>query len=187
LLPSQTGNTGSFLITNGTTSSWTKLTLSSLTNVVLSSPTVGQALIYNGTNWVNSTTSVSGLSSRAAFSTSTSVISSGTTQSVTISNAYKGYLLYKISVTTSSWVRIYTDSASRTADASRTSNTDPTPGAGIIAEVITTGSQTILISPGAYGFNNETVPTTTIPMNITNLSSSAVAITTTLTVLQLEV
>jgi len=187
LLPSHTGNTGSFLISNGSTSSWTKLTLSSLTNVVLSSPSVGQVLTYNGTNWVNSTTSVSGLSSRATFSTSTSVISSGTTQNVTISNAYKGYLLYKISTTTSSWVRIYTDLASRTADASRASNTDPTPGAGIIAEVITTGSQTILISPGAYGFNNESVPTTTIPMSITNLSGSAVAITATLTVLQLEV
>lgn len=187
LLPSQTGNTGSFLITNGTTSSWTKLTLSSLTNVVLSSPTAGQSLIYNGTNWVNSTTNASGLSSRATFSTSTSVISSGTTANVTISNAYKGYILYKIAVTTSSWVRIYTDVTSRAADASRASNTDPTPGAGIIAEVITTGSQTILISPGAYGFNNESVPTTTIPMNITNLSGSAVAITATLTVLQLEV
>jgi len=219
LLPSQTGNTGSFLITNGTTSSWTKLTLSSLTNVVLSSPTAGQTLTYNGTNWINSTTVVgatgvtsisagtgtavsastgsitiwstvtagSGLSSRATFSTSTSAISSGTTANVTISNAYKGYLLYKIAATTSSWVRIYTDSASRTADASRTQGQDPSFSSGVIAEVITTGSQTILVSPGVIGFNNEASPTSDIHLAITNNYSASTAITVTLTLVQLEV
>jgi len=219
LLPSQTGNTGSFLITNGTTSSWTKLTLSSLTNVVLSSPTAGQTLTYNGTNWINSTTVVgatgvtsisagtgtavsastgsitiwstvtagSGLSSRATFSTSTSAISSGTTANVTISNAYKGYLLYKIAATTSSWVRIYTDSASRTADASRTQGQDPSFSSGVIAEIITTGSQTILVSPGVIGFNNEVSPTSDIQLAITNNYSASTAITVTLTLVQLEV
>jgi len=255
LLPSHTGNTGSFLITNGSTSSWTKLTLSSLTNVVLSSPTTGQVLRYNGTNWINSTTvnlstitewilpavdvglsigspgkrwesvwgyqvysnyislgnnttstsgylqspdgvqlrwngvniaGAVGLLSRQSFSTSTSVISSGTTANVTISNAYKGYILYKIAVTTSSWVRIYTDTASRIADAGRSELTDPTPGSGVIAEVITTGSQTLLISPGTIGFSNETSPSTNIELAITNKSNGATIISVTLTVLQIE-
>jgi hypothetical protein len=217
LLPSHTGNTGSFLISNGSTSSWTKLTLSSLTNVILSSPSVGQVLTYNGTNWINTTTVVaatgvtsiaagtgtavsastgsitiwstagSGLSSRATFSTSTTAISSGTTASVTIVNAYKGYLLYKIAVTTSSWVRIYTDTASRTADASRTQGQDPSFSSGVIAEVITTGSQTILVSPGVIGFSNEASPTSNIQLAITNNYSASTAITVTLTLVQLEI
>ena len=132
-------------------------------------------------------TAGSGLSSRATFSTSTSAISSGTTASVTISNAYKGYLLYKIAVTTSSWVRIYTDSASRTADASRTQGQDPSFSSGVIAEIITTGSQTILVSPGVIGFNNEVSPTSDIQLAITNNYSASTAITVTLTLVQLEV
>jgi hypothetical protein len=85
------------------------------------------------------------------------------------------------------WVRIYTDTASRTADASRAEGVDPTPGSGVIAEVITTAApQTILISPGTIGFNNESSPTTSIPIAVTNKSGTTRTITVTLTVLQLE-
>jgi hypothetical protein len=217
LLPSQTGNTGSFLITNGTTSSWTKLTLSSLTNVVISSPTTGQSLIYNGTNWVNSTTvssgssgvtsiaagtgtavsastgsitiwstAGSGLSSRATFSTSTTAISSGSSVSTTIVNAYKGYALLGIQVSAGAWVTIYSNAASQTADSSRTITTDPTPGSGIIAESISTTSGTTSFTPAIIGYNNETSPTTNIPVKIYNNSGATNAITVTLTLIKLE-
>jgi hypothetical protein len=99
---------------------------------------------------------------------------------------FKGYILYKIQTSAAAWVRIYTDAASRTADASRNELTDPDPGSGVIAEVITTGAQTILISPGTFGYNNESSPTTNIPINVTNKSGGSAAITVTLTVLQVE-
>ena len=218
LLPSQTGNTGSFLITNGTTSSWTKLTLSSLTNVVLSSPTAGQTLTYNGTNWINSTTVVgatgvtsisagtgtavsastgsitiwstvtagSGLSSRATFSTSTTAISSGSSVSTTIVNAYKGYALLGIQASAGAWVTIYSNTASQTADSSRTITIDPTPGSGIIAESISTTSGTTSFTPAIVGYNNEASPTTNIPVKIYNNSGATNAITITLTLIKLE-
>ena len=92
----------------------------------------------------------------------------------------------KIETDAAAWVRLYVSSNARTADASRTETTDPSPDAGVIAEVITTGAQTVLISPGAFGYSNETPPTTNIPCAVTNKSGSTTAITVTLTAVQLE-
>ena len=128
---------------------------------------------------------VSGLVSRTTVTTTTASLANNANANANITG-YKSYALLKIQTSAAAWVRIYSDDASRTADASRASNIDPASGAGIITEVITSGAQTILISPGAFGFNNESSPTTTIPVNITNLSGSAAAITVTLTILQLE-
>ncbi len=63
VLPSQTGNSGKYLTTNGTSTSWATVSgggasaLDDLTDVVLTSPTTGQVLKYNGTNWINDTDS----------------------------------------------------------------------------------------------------------------------------------
>jgi len=99
---------------------------------------------------------------------------------------FKGYALYKIQTSAASWVRIYTDQASRSADSARAENTDPGTNSGVIAEVITTGANTIVIAPAAIGFNNEATPTTNIPMAVTNKSGSTGTITVTLTVVQVE-
>jgi len=99
---------------------------------------------------------------------------------------FKGYVLLKIQTSVAAWVRLYTDGTSRTADAGRLETVDPDPGAGVIAEVITTGGQTILMSPAVMGFNNETVPTTTIPCRVTNKSGSSAAVTVTLTLIKIE-
>jgi hypothetical protein len=220
LLPSHTGNTGSFLITNGSTSSWTKLTLSSLTNVVLSSPTTGQVLGYNGTNWVNTitasapigVTSISagtgtavsastgsitiwstvsagagGLLSRATFSTSTVTLDPLQSTRTTIENAYKGYALLSIQVSTGSWVTVYSNASSQTSDFSRTITTDPSPGSGVIAESISTVSTTTYFTPAILGYNNETIPTTSIPIKVYNNSSNTNVITVTATLIKLEV
>jgi len=128
----------------------------------------------------------------------TSVVVNRTTVAVTsaslASNAsgtyaitgFKSYLLFKIQTSAAAWVTLYTDSASRTADATRLQTVDPLPGSGVIAEVITTGAETIIISPGTIGFNNETVPTTSIPIKIVNKGASPATITVTLTVLKME-
>jgi hypothetical protein len=100
---------------------------------------------------------------------------------------FKGYVLLKIETSSAAWVRLYSSTAARTSDASRLEGTDPLPGAGVIAEIISTGSQTILITPGALGFSTETTPSTQIPCTITNKSGATTTITVTLTVLQIEV
>ena len=99
---------------------------------------------------------------------------------------YKSYALLKIQTSAACWVRLYTDQASRTADAARASNTDPSGNSGVIAEIITTGANTIVIAPAAIGFNNESTPTTDIPIAVTNRSGGSTSITVTLTVLQVE-
>ena len=163
------------------------VTLGAVGNVSITGGSSGQILTTNGLGVLSwgTVSGLVGLSTRTTVTTTTASLANNANANANITG-YKSYVLLKIQTSAAAWVRIYSDDASRTADASRTSNTDPAPGAGIIAEVITTSAQTILISPGSYGFNNESTPTTTIPINITNLSGSAAAITVTLTVLQLE-
>lgn len=99
---------------------------------------------------------------------------------------YKSYVLLSITVSAAAWVRIYVSSAARTADQSRTVDQDPTPGSGIVAEVVTTGSETIPISPGVIGFNLDSPVSTNIPIRISNLSGSQTEITVSLGVIQME-
>jgi hypothetical protein len=123
--------------------------------------------------------------SRTPVQATTTSLANNATGNLTITG-YKGYALYKIQTSAAAWIRIYTDSASRTADSSRDQTTDPSPGSGVIAEVITTGAETILISPGTIGFSNESTPSTDIQLAVTNKSGGTTTITVTLTVLQLE-
>jgi hypothetical protein len=99
---------------------------------------------------------------------------------------FKSYALLKIETDRAAWVRLYTDAASRSADASRTQGVDPAPDAGVIAEAITGGAATVVFSPGVFGFNNEGTPTTTIPMAVRNNSGSTSSVQVTVTLLQME-
>ena len=155
-----------------------------------SAPSNGQALVWSSASskWLPGTVSGGGggtLASRSAVAGTTASLANAATGNLTITG-YKGYMLYKIQTSAAAWVRIYTDIASRTADSSRVEGADPTPGAGVVAEVITTGAQTILISPGALGFSNESSPDANIQLAVTNKSGGTTTITVTLTAVQLE-
>lgn len=118
------------------------------------------------------------------------IVNSGVTANGTITNQSvviaKGYAIYKIATSGASWVRVYTNIAARSADASRSQFNDPQPGSGVIAEVITTGANTIIISPGAIGFNDESPVSNSIPVCIQNLTGSTTNIQVTITYLGLE-
>lgn len=128
----------------------------------------------------------SGLASRSTASGSTGSIANAATANVTITG-FKGYLLYKIQTSAAAWVRLYTSVAARTADSSRLENEDPLPGAGVIAEIISTSAETMLITPGTIGFNDESSPNTNIELSVTNKSGSTADITVTLTIVKVEV
>jgi hypothetical protein len=190
LVPPQTNNSGKVLSTNGSVVFWSALSLTSLTGVSISSPTPGQVLKYDGVNWYNGTDTVGSggsgsMAQRSIAAQSTGFILPNATAWDTIVG-YKGYILYKIQTSAAAWVRIYSSGAERSADSSRTITTDPTPGSGVIAEVITTGAQTVNLAPGVIGFSNEDTPNTDIALAITNTSGSAANITVTLTLLQIE-
>ena len=128
----------------------------------------------------------SSMATRTTAAATTASIADGATGNIEITG-FKSYALLKVQVGHQAWVRIYTDTASRTADASRLEGTDPAPGSGVVAEIITSAApQTILITPGVFGFNNEGTPTTSIPIAVTNKSGTTRTITVTLTLLQLE-
>tara|TARA_B100001093_G_scaffold214917_1_gene206209 strand:+ start:374 stop:1597 length:1224 start_codon:yes stop_codon:yes gene_type:complete len=100
---------------------------------------------------------------------------------------HKSYLLMNVGLSTAGWFRLYTDSASRTADATRSVGEDPAAGSGVIAEVVTTGlSTSIKISPFVAGGNMDSTPSTTMYCAVKNLSSTTQAITANLTILKLE-
>ena len=124
--------------------------------------------------------------SRAPFTGTTAAIDNNFRADVDITNSCKGYVLYKIETSHAAWVTLYVNAAARTADASRPQGVDPTPGSGVVAEAITTGAQTVVVSPGVYGFNDETVPVATVPLAVKNLSGSTATINVTLTLLRTE-
>jgi hypothetical protein len=99
---------------------------------------------------------------------------------------FKGYSLYSMQVNAPAWVSVYTSAAARTADATRSITVDPTPGSGVIAEVVTTQSGITYFTPAIMGFSTESPPTTAIPMKVYNNGSISTTITVTLTLLQLE-
>lgn len=127
----------------------------------------------------------SSLQSRSSKVGTTPSLADGATNNLDIVG-FKGYALLSITTDKAAWVRIYSNGTSRTSDASRLETADPSPDAGVIAEVITTGAETVLMSPSAMGFNMEATPTTNIPCAVTNKSGSAGTVVVTLNVLQLE-
>jgi hypothetical protein len=100
---------------------------------------------------------------------------------------FKSYGLMKVGLSTAGWIRLYTDSASRANDVSRSVGEDPAPGSGVIAEVVTTGISTQqIITPFVMGGNMDIPVTDKIYIAITNLSGSTQTIRANLTILQLE-
>ena len=144
---------------------------------------IGQALIGDGAGNIGwGDVATTGLQSRKTASVTQS-IASGAASNVSISTA-KGFVLYSIETSHAAWVTLYTDTASRTSDSGRLETTDPTPGSGVLSEVITTGATTQLITPGTVCFNSS--PTATTYAKIVNKSGSTANVQVTLTYLQIE-
>ena len=96
----------------------------------------------------------------------------------------KTYALLSIETSHAAWVTLYSDTASRTADSSRNETTDPVAGSGVLAEVITSGSTTQLITPASLCFNSAGANTTYL--KIVNKSGSTANVQVTLTFVALE-
>ena len=147
----------------------------------------GKGYFAHGGNWtelLDENTSIPTLLARQSKSIqTTSTIVDGETNDTEEIAVGKTYILYKIETSAAAWVRLYVDTASRTSDSTRDENTDPQPGSGVIAEVITTGAQEQKMTPGVFGWCESG---SNIPLAITNKSGSDQQITVTLTYLVLE-
>ncbi len=151
---------------------------------------VGSGVVASGTGGVKTITIAGGggsLASRTTKSATTASLNAAASGDLSIT-AFKAYNLLKIAIDHPAWVRLYTDTTSRSNDASRTEGTDPAPGSGVIAEVLTStaGASTFVMSPGVFGWNNDGTPANIVYAKVTNKDSSARAITVTLTLIQAE-
>lgn len=127
------------------------------------------------------------LGSRTTKVASTTASHADGSNELLLLTGFKTYGLLKAVITQPAWVRIYSDTASRTSDLSRPISQDPAPGAGIIAEMITTtAAETVLFTPAVLGFNNDSTPSTNIYLTVQNRSGTAQSIGVTLTLVQLE-
>ena len=124
-----------------------------------------------------------GLATRTTAAVSTNSIGNDATENVSITG-FKSYMLMSIQTSSAAWVRLYTSSGNRTADAGRGEGVDPAPDAGVIAEVLTNGAQTIEFGPAVLGWNSAN--DTTIYAAVKNKSGGTATITTTLKLLKLE-
>jgi len=158
-----------------------------LTDLSISDGTNGQVLTTDGSGSFTFEDAGGGssLQSRIIRTNQTTSLADGAEEDLDITG-FKAYALLSITTDKAARVRLYVKAASRTADASRAEGTDPTSDAGLIAEVITTGAETVIISPGAYGFNLENFTTTNIPCRVTNKSCSTDTVQVSLLILQLE-
>ena len=163
-------------------------------SVIQNSASGGGQLSYNNSTGVFSYTPpvIGGgggdtLPTRSQKSATAGTIASGASTDLDIAG-HKAYHLLKIQVNYPAWVVIYTSDASRQADDSRAEGTDPLPGSGVIAEVSTTTANgaTFIMSPGVFGWSDESTPSTTIRLKVKNKDSQARAINVELTVIQAE-
>lgn len=187
--------TGNILRYNGVSETWEIGTasdggggasaLNDLSDVNTSGVSNGQVLVYNSGTWSPNT--ITGLNSRQTASEQTLSIADGASDNITILDVAKTYALLSIQTSAAAWVTLYTDATSRSNDTGRNEFTDPTPGSGVIAEVITSGAATQIITPGTFGWNNDSTPSTNVYAKVVNKSGGTTPITVTLKFVPLEV
>lgn len=154
-------------------------TVNDIGNASITSAVAGQTLRFDGANWINSE-----VSRRRSISITQPSATNGTAYNLSISGAPNTYALLKIETSHAAWVTLYTDTSSRTNDANRSEQTDPTPGDGVIAEVITGGSASQKLTPAPFGYSD--TQNNTIYLKAVNKSGSTVNLQVTVTVVALE-
>ena len=155
-------------------------------DVSINSPQASEVLSYDGTNWVNSTVgSGTNLQARTSAQGSTGNILDGASSNIQIT-AVKTYALLKIQTSHAAWVTLYTNIPSRSADSGRNETTDPLPGTGVIAEIITSDGAVQDITPGTIGWNDDTTPSNNLYAKVVNKSGSTANITVTVHFVQIE-
>ena len=162
-------------------------TLNDIGNVTVTGAQTNDYLSWNGSAWVNGPiSSASGLEARTTGQATAPGLANSGSADLTITAA-KTYALHAIQTSHAAWVTLYTDTTSRTNDAARNETTDPLPGAGVIAEVITNDGSKQRITPGTIGYNDDGTPSTDAYIKVVNKSGGTQDITVTLHFVKLEV
>jgi len=104
------------------------------------------------------------------------VADSGTAASGTLTLTGMGQTGQFCTVTSSldAWVAFYGSAADLAADNARTFGTDPAPGSGVQAEFYIAAGTTVLATPGAMYFNNDTSPTDAMYLAVRDQAGASV-------------
>ena len=154
------------------------ITVGTVASSDITSTGVVTATSFDGSNVLKSSTTVAG---------STGSITNNSIGNVDITG-FKSYGLIQVGLSTAGWLRIYTDNTARANDVNRSVGEDPTPGDGVIADIVTTGlSTTKNITPFTLGGNLDNPVSDKIYVAVTNQSGTTQAISVNLTILKLEV
>jgi hypothetical protein len=184
------GDPGEGLNVIGTVVNYAALPVSANFNDGYITADTGHLWVWNGSIWIDAgliqgPPGPIGLESRAdAVVTATSLAAgTGTNLDISMSSAFA---LIKAAINHPSIrLRVYSSTASRTADGNRLVGVDPTGDHGLILEFITDGVvQSKWLSPAAIGYLTTTG--TDIPVRIDNLGASTVTAQVTLTWLKME-
>jgi hypothetical protein len=191
------GSAGQALVSNGSTVYWSdnqgKITTQAATpptpayegQIWFDSENIKTYVYYDGF-WIEiGSSEVATLYNRATFTTTTGSLAPNASVNINLP-AYKSYALLSVNINSECWLRLYTDENSRTADESRNINTDPVAGSGVVAEIITTGSETVKMTPFVFGGNLTTVPTNDMYLRATNLATATTDINIQITLIRLE-
>ena len=126
-----------------------------------------------------------GGAARVTETETTASIGAGTTGNVSFATLGKSFAIQKVTAEKESWIRIYSDTASRTADASRTQGTDPADGSGVIAEFIATSANTVFkVTPAIYGWLDD--GEATVPVAIQNNTAGTTTTSVIIQALKIE-
>jgi hypothetical protein len=147
------------------------------------SPTTGQALTWDGSNWTPGI-AVDGLG-RITVTHSTASLAQNASEDVDQSGVGTAGIILNLTTDVSCWVVAYVSKAARTADGSRLRTEDPESGSGVVAEFVTSGAETVIATPPPTYFNGEASPVDQIYLRVTNLGVTA-SVTYDLTVSRTE-
>lgn len=128
----------------------------------------------------------SNAASRTTLSTVFDSLGSGAS-AINVVPGFKGYNLYKIITSHAAEIRFYVSAETAAADASRATGNPIPAGAGVIAEVVTSGAESVLITPGAVGFNDDNPVSSNIYISATNLGVGTQTISVNFVAVETEV
>lgn len=154
-----------------------RLTALSVTGTVTAGAFVGDGSNLTGIAGTAST--------RQSVTVSTGTVAPGAAVNVT-AVGYRGYALYSIQTSSAAWVTVYSSVSARSSDATRPQTSDPVPGSGVVAEVVTVSAGTQLFTPAVIGFSSESIPTNDIQLKVVNNSAGAANVVVTLTLVKME-
>ena len=163
--------------------------LGDLENVDLSlAPVIGQTLVWNGISWspadqtgVGGGESVAGALTERADVTVTAAFDIDQSRNVEFSGMGEAGKFVQVTVSQPAWIRFYATAQDRDADATRSIESDPLAGSGVLMELRTSAlNEVIKVTPGAIYYNNDLLPTQALYARVQNQSGLNTAITTTI-------